>query len=167
MFTPIMCGTCAQGKYAPAGRELYACTMCGHTLATTDFVLDPDERLICRDGLMHTQVIHGLYELRPTHRVQSAYVQATLFRALLSQNVFTGTNQVNAANRLKFEEALPEQGPWILDLTELRTLVVAMRWRKKSTGFPDPRHDAIEAEIRRVYDEAVRSPSHEAVDSAP
>ncbi|MEE1775622.1 hypothetical protein AB0D58_35285 [Streptomyces sp. NPDC048210] len=165
MFTPIMCGTCEQGKYAPAGPDLYACTMCSHVLATTDFVLDPEERLICRNGVMHTQIIEGLYEVLPTHGVQSAYVQATLMRALLSQNVFTSTEQVNAANRLKFEAALPERGPWILDFTELRTLVIAMRWRKSAAaGFPDPRHGAIEAEIRRVYDEAVRS---EAVDSAP
>ncbi|MFE7759639.1 hypothetical protein [Streptomyces sp. NPDC057429] len=167
MFTPIICGTCEQGKYAPAGRDVYACTWCGGRLANRDFVLDPEERLVCRDGVMHTQVITGLYEVLPTHGVQSAYVQATLMRALLSQNVFTGTEQVNAANRLKFEEALPERGPWILDLTELRTLVIAMRWRKSAAGFPDPRHGAIEAEIRRVYDEAVRGLSREAVDSAP
>ncbi|MFB8026898.1 MULTISPECIES: hypothetical protein [unclassified Streptomyces] len=57
MFTPIICGTCDQGKYAPAGLGLYVCTACGHTVATTDFVLDPGERLICRDGVMHIQVI--------------------------------------------------------------------------------------------------------------
>lgn len=165
MFTPIVCGTCDQGKYAPAGRNLYACTWCGHALTDTDFVLDPEERLVCRDGVMHTQIIDGLYEVLPTHGVQAAYVQATLIRALLSQNVFTGTEMVNAANRLKFEKALPERGPWILDLTELRTLTIAMQWRKKSTSFPDPRRDAIEAEIRRVYDDAVRSRSHEPANS--
>ncbi|MEU2462107.1 hypothetical protein ABZ604_31560 [Streptomyces sp. NPDC012473] len=73
MFTPIICGTCDQGKYAPAGPGLYACTKCDHVLATSDFVLDPEERLICRDGVMHTQVIDGLHEYPPAYEYRRTY----------------------------------------------------------------------------------------------
>jgi hypothetical protein len=53
MFTPIICGACSRGNYRPTG-ALYACTVCGHELTDADFVLDPQERLICHDGMHRT-----------------------------------------------------------------------------------------------------------------
>jgi hypothetical protein len=161
MFTPIICGACSRGNYRPAG-ALYACTACEHELTETDFVLDPEERLVCHDGIMQTQLLEsvaGLYEVQPTHGVQGPYVRATLVRAQRRQGVFTSTEHVNAANRLKFEANLPDRGPWSLTLPELRTLAIVLRWRDASSPSPDPRHEAITQAVLDAYREATGAQS--------
>ncbi|MEV6781925.1 hypothetical protein [Streptomyces sp. NPDC051098] len=159
MFTPIICGACSSGRYQPTGAHLYVCTECGHALTDADFVLDPDEFLVCHDGTMHTRPasVAGLFEVRPTHAVQSAYVHATLLRALRRQTVFTDDDQVSTATRLTSDDHLPERGPWYLTLDELRTLAAALRWRLESADTVDPRHEAI-AQAVYAADEQARQP---------
>ncbi|MET7621960.1 hypothetical protein [Streptomyces sp. NPDC005408] len=157
MFTPIICGACTCGRYRPTGADLYECSECGHELTATDFVLDPEELLVCHEGSMHTRLaeaVSGLYEVRPTHGVQGPFVRATLLRALRRQEVFTGTDQVNAANRLKFDEHLPDRGPWYLTKDELRALAAALRWRLASSDTVDPRHQTIAQAIYDAADQA-------------
>jgi hypothetical protein len=161
MFTPIICGECTRGNYQSAG-ALYVCTQCGHELTDADFVLDPEERLICHDDIMQTQLVEsvdGLHEVQPTHGVQGPYVRATLQRALRKQNVFHSTDHVNAANRLKFEANLTDRGPWTLTLPELRTLAIALRWRGAASPSLDPRHEAIAQAIFHAYREATGAQS--------
>jgi hypothetical protein len=161
MFTPIICGACSRANYRPAG-ALYACTACEHELTDTDFVLDPEERLTCHDGIMHTQHVESvddLHEVHPTHGVQGPYVRATLVRTLRRQGVFTSTEHVNAANRLKFKANLPDRGPWSLTLPELPTLTIALHWPGAASPSLDPRHEAIAQAVFTAYREATGTQS--------
>lgn len=157
MFTPIICGQCSRGSYRPTGGDLYECTECGHELTTADFVLDPEEQLVCHAGAMHTRLtesVSGLHEVHPTHTVQSAYVRATILRALRRQTVLTDPDQVSAATRLASDDHLPDRGPWYLTADELRTLTTALRWRLASSDTVDPRHGAIAQAIHDAHDQA-------------
>lgn len=113
-------------------------------------------------GIIQTQLLQsvaGRFLVRPTHAVQGPYVRATLYRALRrTPCVFTGSDHVYAARRLQRETSLPDRGPWALTLPELRTLVIALRWRRASCSACDPRHDAIAQEIFRTYRDAISTP---------
>jgi hypothetical protein len=163
LFTPIICGACSQGRYRPTAQDLYECTECGNSLARNDFDLNADEELICHQGTMHTRLPEaesGLYEVRPTHRVQADYVRAALRRALLRQGLFSGTDEADAANRLEFEAHLSEEGHWFLGRTELRVLVITLRWRRSAGAVADPRHEAITRAITAAYDRATGDIDH-------
>ena len=107
------------------------------------------------------------YHVYPTHAVQAPHMRVILKRALEFQSVWHSAEHVNNANRLKFESTLPDDGPWRLTKSELRTLVIALDWfaakREHSDSYKNTEHwikelhREIERDIRAAYRSACRT----------
>ncbi|MFF1906416.1 hypothetical protein [Kitasatospora sp. NPDC058218] len=74
-----------------------------------------------------------LFAIRPKWTVQAPHLRCTLRRALAAQpeqRVWSGTEHINNAGALAYGGELPDSGPLYLDRSQLRTLKIAIEWRR-------------------------------------
>ncbi|MFD6468702.1 hypothetical protein [Streptomyces goshikiensis] len=74
-----------------------------------------------------------LFVISPKWTVQAPHLRCTLRRALAvrpEQNVWSGTEHINNAVAMIYGGDLQDSGPWHLNHSQLRTLKIAIEWRR-------------------------------------
>ncbi|MFJ6705686.1 MULTISPECIES: hypothetical protein [unclassified Streptomyces] len=74
-----------------------------------------------------------IFVIEPQWIVQAPHLRCTLKRALALQaahNVWSGTEHINNAVEMAYGDLLPDSGRWELTLSQLRTLKIAIEWRR-------------------------------------
>ncbi|MFJ8628588.1 hypothetical protein ACIRD3_37895 [Kitasatospora sp. NPDC093550] len=74
-----------------------------------------------------------LFVINPKWTVQAPHLRCTLRRALAAQpeeRVWSGTEHINNAGAMAGGGELPDSGPWHLTHSQLRTLKIAIEWRR-------------------------------------
>ncbi|MGW9170167.1 hypothetical protein [Streptomyces decoyicus] len=94
-------------------------------------------------------------------RVQSHYLRWVLSEALKrhgSDNIFIGTEHVNAACHMSRDLSISGEVPWGLDKIQLRTLVIGLRWWDASTrkGYYNDRWPQALKELYGAVEKAVK-----------
>ncbi|MFJ2819404.1 hypothetical protein [Streptomyces sp. NPDC087294] len=74
-----------------------------------------------------------VFIIKPQWAVQAPHLRCTLKRALAlqsTQNVWFGTENINNAVAMAYGDQLPDFGRWELTRSQLRTLKIAIEWRR-------------------------------------
>ncbi|MFF7166931.1 hypothetical protein ACFZBP_37060 [Streptomyces sp. NPDC008086] len=108
-----------------------------------------------------------IFVITPRWTVQARHLRCTLQRALAlqaMQNVWSGTENINNAVAMAYGNELPDSGSWLLTRSQLRTLKIAIEWRRVTRAARDRKAapDIIEhwTEIEDQVIEAYRAASH-------
>lgn len=108
-----------------------------------------------------------IFVITPGWTVQAPHLRCTLKRALAlqaTQNVWSGTENINNAVAMAYGGELPDSGRWTLTRSQLRTLKIAIEWRrgKRAAHGQNPAADILEhwTEIEDQVIEAYRAASH-------
>ncbi|MBD0689355.1 hypothetical protein [Streptomyces sp. CBMA123] len=81
-----------------------------------------------------------LFVIRPQWAVQAPHLRCTLRRALAAQpeqKVWSGTEHINNAGAMADGGELSDSGPWHLGHSQLRTLKIAIEWRRAKREASD------------------------------
>ncbi|MBT2405608.1 MULTISPECIES: hypothetical protein [unclassified Streptomyces] len=108
-----------------------------------------------------------IFVIEPRWTVQAPHLRCTLKRGLAlqaTQNVWSDTEHINNAVAMAYANELPDSGRWLLTRSQLRTLKIAIEWRRGTRAAND-RHTAPDilehwTEIEDQVIEAYRAASH-------
>ncbi|MGW2840621.1 hypothetical protein ACWCWD_22860 [Streptomyces sp. NPDC001493] len=81
-----------------------------------------------------------IFIIEPQWTVQAPYLRCTLKRALALQsahNVWSGTEHINNAVAMAYGDQLPDSRRWELTRSQLRTLKIAIEWRRATRAASD------------------------------
>ncbi|WP_030711074.1 hypothetical protein [Streptomyces sp. NRRL F-2580] len=81
-----------------------------------------------------------IFVIKPRWTVQAPHLRCTLKRALAlqsAQNVWSGTENINNAVAMAYGDELPDSGRWLLTRSQLRTLKIAIEWRRAKRAASD------------------------------
>ncbi|ARF73793.1 hypothetical protein B7C62_17105 [Kitasatospora albolonga] len=81
-----------------------------------------------------------VFTIEPQWIVQAPYLRCTLKRALALQsahNVWSGTEHIENAVSMAYGDQLPDFGRWELTRSQLRTLKIAIEWRRATRAASD------------------------------
>ncbi|MFJ9889482.1 hypothetical protein ACIQRW_26990 [Streptomyces sp. NPDC091287] len=81
-----------------------------------------------------------IFTIEPQWIVQAPHLRCTLKRALALQtahNVWSGTEHINSAVAMAYGDQLPDSGRWELTRSQLRTLKIAIEWRRATRAASD------------------------------
>jgi hypothetical protein len=108
-----------------------------------------------------------IFVIKPQWTVQAPYLRSTLKRALelqATQNVWSGAENINNAVEMAYGDELPDSGRWLLTRSQLRTLKIAIEWRraKRASSDREIAPDILEhwTEIEDQVIEAYRAACH-------
>ncbi len=108
-----------------------------------------------------------VFVIQPRWTVQAPHLRCTLKRALAlqaTQNVWSSTEHINNAVEMTYGDQLPDSGRWELTRSQLRTLKIAIEWRRARRSASDGRvaPHVLEhwAEIEEEVIVAYRAASH-------
>lgn len=108
-----------------------------------------------------------IFVIQPRWTVQAPHLRCTLKRALAlqaTQNVWSGTENINNAVEMAYGNQLPNFGRWLLTHSQLRTLKIAIEWRRVKRAASDRKTapDILEhwKEIENEVIAAYRAASH-------
>ncbi|MFD0370816.1 hypothetical protein [Streptomyces sp. NPDC127114] len=100
-----------------------------------------------------------LFAIRPQWTVQAPHLRCILRRALAvrpGHNVWPGTEHINNALAMAYGGELPDSGPWYLTRSQLRTLKIAIEWRRaKREGHPQKTAPDILEHWTEIEDEVI------------
>ncbi|WP_344446106.1 hypothetical protein [Kitasatospora nipponensis] len=100
-----------------------------------------------------------LFVINPKWAAQAPHLRCTLKRALAvqpEQRVWSGTEHINNAGSMAYGGELPDSGPWHLDRSQLRTLKIAIEWRRaKREAHPRETAPDILAHWTEIEDEVI------------
>lgn len=110
-----------------------------------------------------------IFTIEPQWTVQAPHLRCILKRALALQsthNVWSGTEHINNAVAMAYGNELPDSGRWELTHSQLRTLKIAIEWRRATREASDKKTapDILER-WTRIEDEVIaayRAVSNEA-----
>ncbi|NDZ77024.1 hypothetical protein G3I19_00495 [Streptomyces sp. SID10853] len=110
-----------------------------------------------------------IFVIEPQWIVQAPHLRCTLKRALALQSthiVWSGTEHINNAVGMAYGNELPDSGRWELTRSQLRTLKIAIEWRRATRAASDKKTapDILER-WTRIEDEVIaayRAVSNEA-----
>ena len=110
-----------------------------------------------------------IFIIEPQWIVQAPHLRCTLKRALAlqdTQNVWSSTEHINNARAMAYGNQLPDSGRWQLTRSQLRTLKIAIEWRraKRTTSDKEIAPDILErwTEIEDEVIAAYRAAGNEA-----
>ncbi|MFF5106078.1 hypothetical protein [Streptomyces sp. NPDC000134] len=110
-----------------------------------------------------------IFVIEPQWIVQAPHLRCTLKRALAlqaKQNVWASTEHINNARVMAYGDQLPDSGRWELTRSQLRTLKIAIEWRRAKHAASDQKTapDILEhwTEIEDEVIAAYRAVSNEA-----
>ncbi|MEE1797497.1 hypothetical protein PUR57_02150 [Streptomyces sp. JV176] len=81
-----------------------------------------------------------IFVIQPRWTVQAPHLRCTLKRALALQstrNVWSGIEDINNAVEMAYGGELPDSGRWLLTCSQLRTLQIAIEWRRVNRATSD------------------------------
>ncbi|MFB6533114.1 hypothetical protein ACFCY8_13410 [Streptomyces noursei] len=81
-----------------------------------------------------------VFTIEPQWIVQAPHLRCTLKRALAlqaTQNVWSSAEHINNAVAMAYADQLPDSGRWELTRSQLRTLKIAIEWRRAKRAASD------------------------------
>ncbi|OEV20727.1 hypothetical protein AN221_10965 [Streptomyces nanshensis] len=81
-----------------------------------------------------------IFVIEPQWIVQAPHLRCTLKRALAlqaTQNVWSSTEHINNAVAMAYGDQLPDSGRWELTRSQIRTLKIAIEWRRTKRAASD------------------------------
>jgi hypothetical protein len=108
-----------------------------------------------------------MFVIEPRRAVQAPHLRCILKRALalqVTQNIWSGTENINNAVAMAYGNELPDSDRWFLTRSQLRTLKIAIEWRraKRAASERKTASDTLDhwTEIENQVIEAYRAASH-------